>query len=173
MSAGEAAILRWTSILSATGLILAASPGLWVRYDNGADVSDDGRMRRLLVLFGIVAAVGLGAPAQADPGNADASVDASFLDALTKAGITFSNGPSAVNAGKAACGLMKQGQPELDVIQHVSEQNPGISTTSAAKFTAIAASAYCPQYLQHASDTGGQSTAPPPSHEEHSGARRE
>ena len=107
-------------------------------------------MRRLLVLLGIAAALGLGPPAHADPG-----VDASFLDALSKAGITFSNGPSAVSAGKTACGLMSQGQPELDVIQHVSEQNPGISTTSAAKFTAIAASAYCPQYLQHASDSTG------------------
>jgi hypothetical protein len=132
------------------GLILAAFPGLWVRYDNGADVSHDGRMRRLLVLAGIAATLSLGTPAHADPG-----VDASFLDALTKAGITFNNGPNAVNAAKTACGLMSQGQPELDVIQRVTEQNPGISTTSAAKFTAIAASAYCPQYLQRASDNGG------------------
>ncbi|MGB6207669.1 DUF732 domain-containing protein, partial [Mycobacterium sp.] len=134
-------------------LILTAFRGGWVRYDNGAQVSNDGRMRRLLVLFGVAAAVGLGAPAHADPG-----VDASFLDALTKAGITFSNGPSAISAGKTACAMMSHGQPELDVVQHVSEQNPGISTTSAAKFTAIAASAYCPQYLQRASE----STEPPP-----------
>lgn len=125
-------------------------------------------MRRLLVLFGVVATVALAAAAQADPG-----VDASFLDALTKAGITFNNGPNAVNAGKTACGLMGQGQPELDVIQHVTEQNPGITTTSAAKFTAIAASAYCPQYLQRASDNGGQSTEPPPNRVGISGGRRE
>lgn len=149
-------------------LILAAMPAAWVRYDNGAGVSDDKRMRRLVVVLGIAAALGLAVPAQADPG-----VDASFLDALGKAGITFSNGASAVNAGKTACGLMDQGQPELDVIQHVSEQNPGISTTSAAKFTAIAASAYCPQYLQHASDNGGQSTQPPPNRVGISGGRRE
>jgi hypothetical protein len=42
----------------------------------------------------------------------------------------------------------------------VTEQNPGISTTSAAKFTAIAASAYCPQFLQRASDNSGQSQTP-------------
>ncbi len=130
-------------------------------------------MRRLLVLLGIAAALGLGVPAYADPGSADPGVDASFLDALTKAGITFNNGPSAVNAGKTACGLMDQGQPELNVIQHVTEQNPGISTTSAAKFTAIAASAYCPQYLQRASDNGGESTEPPPNRVGISGGRRE
>ena len=125
-------------------------------------------MRRLLMLCSIAATLGLAVPAQADPG-----VDASFLDALTKAGITFSNGPDAVNAGKAACGLMDQGQPELDVIQHVSEQNPGITTTNAAKFTAIAASAYCPQFLQRASDNGGDTAQPGPNRVGISGGRRE
>ena len=113
-------------------------------------------MRRLLVPLAIAATLGFSVPAQADPG-----VDASFLDALTKAGITFSNGPNAINAGKTACGLMDQGQPELDVIQNVTAQNPGITTTSAAKFTAIAASAYCPQYLQLASDAGNGNRPPP------------
>jgi hypothetical protein len=63
--------------------------------------------------------------------------------------------------------MMSQGQPELDVIKHVTEQNPGVSTTSAAKFTAIAASAYCPQYLQRASET-----AQPPSPVDIPGAGR-
>jgi Protein of unknown function (DUF732) len=124
-------------------------------------------MKRLMLL-GIVAAVGGAIPAQADPG-----VDASFLDALSKAGITFNNGSNAVNAGKTACGLMDQGQPELDVIQRVSQQNPGITPTSAAKFTAIAASAYCPQYLQRASDNGGDTQEPGPNRVGISGGRRE
>jgi hypothetical protein len=117
-------------------------------------------MRRLLMLLGVAVTLGLATPALADPSSADPGVDASFLDALQKAGITFNNGNSAVTAGKTACGMMGQGQPELDVIQHVTEQNPGISTTSAAKFTAIAASAYCPQFLQRATDNGGNQ--PPP-----------
>ncbi len=121
-----------------------------------------------MALFGIAATLGLAVPAQADPG-----VDASFLDALTKAGITFNNGPGAINAGRTACGLMDQGQPELDVIQHVTEQNPGITTTSAAKFTAIAASAYCPQFLQRASDNSGESSERPPNRVGISGGRRE
>ena len=129
-------------------------------------------MRRLLVPLGVAAALGLAVPAHADPASPDPGVDASFLDALTKAGITYNSGPSAVNAGKTACGLMDQGQAELDVIQHVSEQNPGISQTNAAKFTAIAASAYCPQYLQRASDNGGNQT-PPPDRVGISGGRRE
>jgi hypothetical protein len=122
-----------------------------------ASTCHDGRVRRLLVLFGAAATLGLAAPALADPG-----VDASFLDALNKAGITFDKGSDAVNAAKTACGLMNQGQQGLEIVQRVSEQNPGISTTSAAKFTAIAASAYCPQFLQRVSDNGGGSAEPQP-----------
>ncbi len=118
-------------------------------------------MRRLLVSLGIAAALGLGVLAHADPSGADPDLDARFLDALTKAGLTVLSGPGAVKDAKTACGLMEQGQPELDVIQHVSKQNPGLDTTKAAKFTALAASAYCPQYLQRAS-AGGDSNRPPP-----------
>jgi Protein of unknown function (DUF732) len=103
-------------------------------------------MRRLLVVIGIASSLGSATPAHADP-----TVDASFVDALNKAGITFNDSTSAVSAGKTACELMDQGKPELDVIQLVTQQNPGISTTSAAQFTAIAASAYCPRHLQRAS----------------------
>jgi hypothetical protein len=130
-------------------------------------------VKRALVLFGIAATLGSGVPADADPAGADPGVDASFLDALTKAGITFNSGPGAVNAGKIACGLMDQGKPELDVIRDVTEQNPGITGNNAARFTAIAASAYCPQYLQRASDNVGESTAPPPDRVGISGGRRE
>jgi Protein of unknown function (DUF732) len=114
-------------------------------------------MRRLLVLVGVIAALGFAAPAHSDPGT---DLDASFLDALTKAGITVVSRPGAVKAGKSACGLMEQGKPELDVIQQVTRQNPGLDTTRAAQFTAIAASAYCPQYLQRAGGTGGSGGSP-------------
>jgi Protein of unknown function (DUF732) len=142
-------------------LILAALPCLWNRYDNGDSVRHDVAMRRLLALFTIAASLGSGVSAHADPGSAGADLDARFLDALTKAGLTVLSRPGAVKDGKAACGMMAQGQPELDVIQHVSKQNPGLDTTKAAKFTAIAASAYCPQFLQRASDGGNNNPAPP------------
>lgn len=118
-------------------------------------------MRRPLAVVGVAAALGMALPAHADPGSSDPNLDASFLDALTKAGITVISRSGAVKDGKAACGMMQQGQPELDVIQHVSKQNPGLDTTKAAKFTAIAASAYCPQYLQLASDAGNSNRPPP------------
>jgi len=131
-------------------------------------LSHDGAMRRLLVVLGIGSSLGSATTAHADP-----NVDASFVDALNRAGITFNDSKSAVNAGKTACGLMDQGKPELDVIQLVTQQNPGISTTSAAQFTAIAASAYCPQYLQRATDSDGSQAQPPPDRVGGSGGRRE
>jgi hypothetical protein len=112
-------------------------------------------MRRLVVVLGVATSLGSAIPAHADP-----NVDASFVDALTKAGITFNDPRSAISAGKTACELMDQGKPELDVIQLVTQQNPAISTTSAAKFTAIAASAYCPQHLHRASDNGASPSPP-------------
>jgi len=141
--------------------------------DKVADVRDDGAMRRLLAMLGVAAALGMVPPAHAGPGSSDPNLDASFLDALTKAGITVLSRTGAVKDGKAACGMMEQGQPELDVIQHVARQNPGLNTTRAAQFTAIAASAYCPQFLQRASDTGGASAPPPPDRVGISGSSRE
>ncbi len=111
-----------------------------------------GAMRRLLVLLGAVSALALAAPTGAQPG-----VDGSFIDALSKAGITFNDPSNAVEAGHTTCDLISQGKPALQVVQLVQQQNSGISTTNAAKFTAIAVSAYCPQYVQQANVGTGQS----------------
>ena len=121
---------------------------------------DDGAMKRLLAMLSVVAALGVTPPVHADPDSAGQNLDESFLDALTKAGITVNSRAGAVKAGKTACGLMQQGRPELDVIQLVTRQNPGLDTTRAAQFTAIAASAYCPQYLQRVGDNGGGDNRP-------------
>jgi Protein of unknown function (DUF732) len=112
-------------------------------------------MRPHIALASLAVAIGVAVPAQADPSSADSGTDASFLAALRQAGISFNSGDGAVAAAKTACGLMDDGQPETDVIKHVTEQNPGFTISGAAKFTAIAASAYCPQYLNAASDSGG------------------
>jgi hypothetical protein len=116
--------------------------------------------RRLAMLLGI-AALSSAALMQAGPSPADPGLDASFLDALTKAGITIKSGSGAVKAGRAACGMMDQGRPKIDVVQVVTRQNPGLDTTRAAQFTAIAASAYCPQHLQHAAEPPAAAAAPP------------
>jgi hypothetical protein len=119
-------------------------------------VGDDGLMRSLVAVLGVASALSLAVPAHADP-----NMDASFIDALAKAGINFNDSKSAITAGKTACGLMDQGRSQLDVVQLVVQQNSDISTVSAAKFTAIAASAYCPQHLNRVSDNTGGPSQPP------------
>src|ERR1700753_1684301 len=114
-------------------------------------------MRRLLVVLGIASSLGSAIPAHADP-----NVDASFVDALTKAGITFNDSRSAISAGKTACELMDEGKPALDVIALVTQQNPAIRTPSAAKSPATAGSAYCPRHLHRAGDNGGSASPPSP-----------
>jgi Protein of unknown function (DUF732) len=58
-------------------------------------------MRLLVVLAAFGAAIGLAAPAQADP-------DSDFLAGLNNAGITYQSGPDAIGIGRRACDLMDQ-----------------------------------------------------------------
>jgi hypothetical protein len=149
---------RWTSILSVMldlDRCRRLCPRTRRRQDNWADVDDDEAMRPLIALASLVVMVGGAAPARAEPGSTDSGTDANFLAALRQAGITYNSGDTAVAAAKAACGLIDQGQPQIDVVKHVTEQNPGFTISGAAKFTAIAASAYCPQYLNAVRDSGG------------------
>jgi hypothetical protein len=133
------------------------------RQDNRADVDDDGAMRLLVVLVvvlaGLAAMIGLAVRVQADPGSTDPGLDASFLDSLNKAGITYRSGPAAIAAARTACDMMDAGQAEVEVIKTVTELNPGFGFPGATKFTAIASSAYCPQYLGKSS---AKTTSPSP-----------
>lgn len=115
---------------------------------------EDEAMRILGVFAGLVALIGVAAPAEADPAGYSGS-DASFLAALNQAGITYQSPATAVGVGKRACELMDQGHAQVDVIHSMSSSNPGFTVDGAAQFTMIAASAYCPQHLgQPATPTG-------------------
>jgi hypothetical protein len=108
------------------------------------------------MLAGLAAVLGVATPAQADPGP-----DASFLAALTKAGITYQDPTVAVAVGKKACELMNQGNPQVAVIDSVSSSNPGFTADGAAQFTMIAASAYCPQHMGQAATQAPPTPLPP------------
>jgi hypothetical protein len=107
-------------------------------------------MRLLVVFGGLAAVISLAVPAQADP-DTDPGLDASFLGQLNQAGITYSNGPAVVGAARSACHLMDQGTSEIDVIKHVMTLNPGFGLSGSTRFTAIASSVYCPDYLSKSS----------------------
>lgn len=99
-------------------------------------------MKRLLVLFGAAAAVGLAAPA-----HADTPEDTSFLAALDEAGLAHRGAGQAVAAGRAVCDLMDSGLSPTDTIVAVQSTNPGFTLEHAAKFATISASTYCPEHL--------------------------
>lgn len=104
-------------------------------------------MRRLLLLVSAVAVVGTAAPAYAD------AMDDQFLAALTASGVTFPDPGRAIAAGKWVCQAVGQGTQMVDVVKTVEDRNPGLREENAAKFAAIAATAYCPASLPHTTST--------------------
>lgn len=108
-------------------------------------------MRFLMVLANLAAVVGAAVPAQAEPSSIDPGLDGSFLSQLSQASITYTNGPAAVAAAHTACDMMDSGQKEIDVIKKVMTLNQGFGLAGATRFTAIASSVYCPDYLSKSS----------------------
>lgn len=101
-------------------------------------------MKRLLLLAGLSAMLGLAAPAQAAP----AGVDGQFLATLSGAGLSHrGNDQATVSAGRAVCQLMDAGLSPMDTVIAVQTTNPGFTVQKAGEFTAISATHYCPQYM--------------------------
>lgn len=113
-------------------------------------------MRALIALLGIAVGMGLAVPACADsPGDEGANAievaainDATFIDSLKAAGISYASPDRAAGAAQAVCGLVARGVPGLKVIVDLKANNPGFATDDAVKFAAIAARTYCPHQLE-------------------------
>ncbi len=99
-------------------------------------------MRFLVVLASVAAVIGLAAPAHADVDN-----DQDFLKDLRDAGITYQDGGNAITVGKSVCDLLDNGQSSAEIVTQLRNQNPAFQGASAAKFTYLSASHYCPKYI--------------------------
>jgi len=110
-------------------------------------------MRLPVALVSAAAVIGLAAPA-----HADATQDHNFVVSLQAAGITYTSPESAVAAGKQVCEMAKSGKPGVEVVKTLQSENPGLSQTNAAKFTAISASVYCPDQLPGVNSGGSGGT---------------
>jgi hypothetical protein len=96
-------------------------------------------MRFLLTLISLAAMIGLAAPAHAD------STDDQFLAALGDNGLTYPSPDKAVAAGKSVCKMANDNNMRMgNVVIAIHNSNPRLAWDDAAKFTAIAASVYCP-----------------------------
>jgi Protein of unknown function (DUF732) len=103
-------------------------------------------MKHLLGALVAVAAIGLAAPADGDPGDAGGD-DAGFLSALQQVGIRSPNPAGAVGAGKAVCGCLNNGESGLELVHDVKTHNPGFNMEDASDFAMISAKFYCPHHL--------------------------
>jgi hypothetical protein len=95
------------------------------------------------LLAGLVATIGVAAPAHAD------GVDDTFLATVKAAGITFQDPGKAIGAARWVCSMAGQGKQMADLVKTIQAQNPGLTGDNAARFTAIAANTYCPEALGH------------------------
>lgn len=101
-------------------------------------------MKRLLLLAGLSAMIGLAAPAHAAPSG----VDGQFLATLTGAGLSHTgNDAATVTAGRAVCQLMDAGLTPMDTVVAVQTTNPGFTVQTAAQFAAISTAHYCPEHM--------------------------
>jgi hypothetical protein len=66
---------------------------------------------------------------------------------LSSSGITYSSPGQVIASAKAVCGLLGRGETGLQVVSDIKDQNPGMTMDAAAKFAALASSAYCPHHL--------------------------
>jgi hypothetical protein len=106
-------------------------------------------MRRLLVLLGAMALIGLAAPAYADPDEPPPD-NAGFLAALQKVGISYSNADQVITSGQAVCTCLRNGESGLELVHDVKTHNPGMDMENASNFAMIAAKFYCPDELSKA-----------------------
>lgn len=100
-------------------------------------------MRLLLALLGAFGVTSFVSLAHAEPEGDDAA----FLANLSNSGIIYSSSSQVITSAKAVCGLMGRGETGLQVVSDIKDQNPGMTMDGAAKFAALASSAYCPHHL--------------------------
>jgi hypothetical protein len=107
-------------------------------------------MKLVLFLASVAVVIGTAAPAYADPDGKDQA----FLNALSQAGLTYLNPDRAIAAAKDVCDLANGGMTGEEIVKNLQDRNPGFQGPGAAKFAAIAASAYCPEKLTQTEDQG-------------------
>jgi hypothetical protein len=103
-------------------------------------------MRSLFVSLSVCTALGLAAPAHADPDSSSGD-DAGFLSALQQVGIHYPSPGQAITAGKSVCGCLNNGESGLELVHDVKVRNAGFTMEDASDFAMISAKYYCPHQL--------------------------
>jgi uncharacterized protein DUF732 len=104
-------------------------------------------MKLLLTISGVAAVIGMAVPAHAD------DTDDAFIASLQQAGFTFTDAGQAIQAAHYVCSAASGGTAMADIAKAVQKGDSALSDDKAAKFTAIAANAYCPDAITTTSPT--------------------
>ncbi len=107
----------------------------------------------LAALTSLAVIIGMGVPARAD------STDDAFIASLQAAGFTFSDAGQTITAAHYVCHAADGGTAMADIAKAIQSKDSALSDDKAAKFTAIAATAYCPQALSSDSSSSSAPTS--------------
>lgn len=97
-------------------------------------------VRCLLTAAAVAAAVGVAAPAHADPDQQEAL----FLAAVDHAGIEYTDPQEAVAVGREVCDYLHAGHPPNAAARALKISNRSLSNKNAAKFVVFAETVFCP-----------------------------
>jgi hypothetical protein len=103
-------------------------------------------MKRLLMLLSVPVMIIMAAPAYADDPSAPNNDD-DFLKQIKDAGLTYDDGPKAVEVAKNACALADSGTEPAEIQKNLVSLNPSLAGGGAAKFMTLAAAEYCPKQM--------------------------
>ncbi|OBG59390.1 MULTISPECIES: DUF732 domain-containing protein [unclassified Mycobacterium] len=104
-------------------------------------------MRLVLTISGIAAVIALAAPAHAD------DTDGAFLASLDQAGFTYNDPGQVIQAAHYVCSAASGGTAMPDIAKAMTSKAAALTEEKAEKFTAIAASAYCPDAISSTTTT--------------------
>ena len=104
-------------------------------------------MKLLLTVASFAAAIGMAVPAHAD------DTDDAFLASLNSAGFTYNDPGQVIQAAHYVCSAAGSGTAMADIAKAMTSKAATLTEEKAEKFTAIAASAYCPDAISSTTTT--------------------
>ena len=109
-------------------------------------------MKVVLMISSVAAVVGLAVPAHAD------DTDDAFLASLNSAGFTYNDPAQVIQAAHYVCTAAGGGTAMADIAKAMTSKASALTEDKAEKFTAIAASAYCPDAISSTPTTAAASS---------------
>ena len=109
-------------------------------------------MKLVLMISSVAAVIGLAVPAHAD------DTDDAFLASLNSAGFTYNDPAQVIQAAHYVCTAAGGGTAMADIAKSMTSKAAALTEDKAEKFTAIAASAYCPDAISSTPTTAAASS---------------